>query len=183
MCRQFLLCLSIIFLVSGANAGEFGNVLDKDVEQASRDASSKALDGIIKTFEAIKQRELKNVGESNKSLLAASEALRQAAAQMEKIAIDKFPSADRAIAESGVDPDQINRINQIAQLLGSSSPKTFRDLYRLFTGATYRLAQTLEAASGRSSASGQPVLRNIGPELTRYIVLGDLVSQMAQRLL
>ena len=178
MFKSILLCLPLMLFAYVANAGEFGNVLDKDVEQASRDASSKALDGIIKTFEAIKQRELKNVGDSNKSLLAASEALRQAAGQMEKI--DKFPSADRSIAESGISPDVISRINQVAQSLGSSAPKTLLDLYKLFTLATNRLARTLEAAAGQPSAPGQSVLKNIGPELTRYIMLGDLVSQVSQ---
>jgi hypothetical protein len=177
MFKSALLCL---LLICPASAGEFGNVLDKDVEQASREASSKALDGIIKTFEALKHRELKNVGDSNKSLLAASEALRQAADQMEHI--EKFPSANRNIAESGITPDVLNRLGAAAQSLNSSTPKSFLELYRLFAFATNRLARTLEAAAGQSSAPGQSVLRNIGPELTRYIMLGDLVSQVAQRL-
>lgn len=65
---------------SQTHASEFANIFGKSADDQSRQASAQALDALSTIFLALKDRELKEIGNGQAKLQAAAAALKDAAA-------------------------------------------------------------------------------------------------------
>lgn len=170
--KAYVLCFIAILLAlnSESAASEFGNVFGQ-ADAQSRTASAQALDALSTIFQALKDRELKDIGNGQAKLEAAAGGLKEAAAQMHAIKIRDIP-----LAAFASDPDII----RLAENSKVPPPQTLADLYHIFIVQTENMSNLVYNAS--KVGDSQAILPDLAPALAWYIHAGNVVTQISAQL-
>jgi hypothetical protein len=180
MPRKPLLSLPIALLLvtaATARAGEFANILapqNQALEQRSRAASAKALNGLQSLLAAFERSELRDIDGRRRELSAALVTLGDAERQIAETEIPQ--DLNRELASPPLQPADMQFLAFLFQSqLGFPPPKDLRELYRGFREATARLRQLVEREAGNSGPLLNPELIT---RLRYYLAIGELVSRV-----
>ncbi|HEY0331871.1 MAG TPA: hypothetical protein VGC77_22580 [Rhodopseudomonas sp.] len=163
---------------SCATAGEFANIIDPQnprTEQASRQASARALQSIQKIFEALEKSELGQLAARRETLDVAVSLLSTASQQMQEVDIKNLEVVP--VNYAALQPTErisLQRYFEVA--FRRELPKSIGELYSAFRESTNRLAARLSEAS----KSNAPLLPSFDAELTAYLSFGFTLSKAAR---
>ncbi|KRB13776.1 hypothetical protein ASD99_13860 [Mesorhizobium sp. Root695] len=153
----------ISLLVSGASAGEFGNVsADADTTAASRDASATALTGVEQTIAGLKERELQ-LGSGATQFKQAATSFLSAADKMDSV-LKTLP--DEHLSQAQVDYLKTNF--NTGSFPGVQEAKSIRDVYARFAEKTRQMAGLLDGLAEQENA-----FAIVSPILIDYFRLAD----------
>jgi hypothetical protein len=173
--RTIAILVAVAILLPRAYAGEFGNVLGPG-EEASRQASARALEGLERTLAAFRMRELRKSA-GWEEIGEAAQALRDADKLMSSV---DLPRSGRKIEIAMLSQADRSVILAAVARNGKSLPTDVSDLYQLFRADTRRFAETL-AKDAETKQEGR--LPNILDDLSFYIRLADVVARLGRQLI
>lgn len=165
------------FPVSVVRAEEFGNVFgNNEVVERSRNASARAIDGIILSLYAVRARELKE-SSGEKELLEASQRLFEAADAMSPILDTDFP-------EIPLDQEQVAIAIRFAMssptlaMFGIDKVTTYKELFAVFRNMTIHVGEICKEAS--ATPADTSVFAKISEPIQQYFALANFVSQIGR---
>lgn len=176
---------AVLIIVGGAlfvtpiKAEEFGNVFSglEEIESASRQASTEALDGIISVLNGIRQRES---GEGNgvEAVISAADSFFSAGSQMKDIlGKEGFPNFELSADHRGVLKQSLSRYNEYEEF-GISKIGNFRNLFEEFGRQTSRMGSLAKEATG--VGENERMFAKVSRQLQWYFAFADVVSAISE---
>jgi len=177
--RTRILATLLLMAIPAAHteASEFGNIFGSAAtELRSSRASARALEGLESILAALRARELREPGAGREQLSTASTALRQASAAMREVVIPE--EQNRPVASLNLRQPEVQYLAFAAQRLQRPPIANLRELYQVFAETAARLADLAERQM--SAADDDAILFQLGPELTFFIRLGEVVTRVSR---
>jgi len=174
-----LILTSVLYVGTPAKAEEFGNVFSglKEIESASRQASTEALDGIIAILNGIRDREA-GKGDGINAAFSAADSFFNASTQM-KVILGKegFPDFKLSAYHQGIISVELSHYRDFEEFK-ISKIENFRRLFEEFARQTGQMGSMAKEATGVSE--NERMFAKVARRLQWYFALADAVSVISQ---
>jgi hypothetical protein len=175
---RVILAFALALVATPAPAPEFANALGTPaIEQASVDASGRALDGLGRILAAIRIRESDGLRAGGSALDDAADILRQVATDMKNLQV-QLSQNERRLSIGDLQPPERQLVESVFSRFGGP-PARQSDLFMLFAAETEHLAAVVQQAADAADA-GVPVMPLFVNEMAFYLRLGSAVTVLAR---
>lgn len=175
-----LLLIGFVFYTTNSAIGEeFGNVFSnsKEIEAASRQASTEALNGVISILNGIRERE-SGSGNGINDTLRAADSFFNAGSQMGQILKeDAFPNIEINPDQRGALFIQLSLFGEFKEL-GISEVKDFRTLFLVFAEQTNRMGNMAKEATG--VGENERMFARVSRHLQWYFAFANAVAAISE---